>query len=107
MSSDTKFMDGLIVKNKRDNAPDFVIFHLSFKVDEICATLQANARDGWVNGDILISKAGKPYCKIDDWQPTQGQAATQGMQQAQAAAQPAGNANYQPAQPGDFDEPPF
>lgn len=87
--SETKFMDGLIVKKKRDKAPDFVKCHLSIKVDEFIATLQANAKDGWVNGDILMSKGGKLYAKIDDWEPTQGEAATQGMAQARQAAAPA------------------
>lgn len=88
MSNETKFMNGLIVKKKRDNAPDFVKCHLSMKVDELIATLQEHSKDGWVNGDILMSKAGKLYCKIDDWQPTQGQAATAGIADARQAAQP-------------------
>ncbi len=88
--SDTKFADGMIVKDKREQAPDFVKCHVSIKVEEFIQTLRDNERDGWVNIDILRSKQGKLYAKIDDWLPTQGTAAKEGMTEARAAAEPDG-----------------
>jgi hypothetical protein len=88
MSDETNFADGMIVKDKREKAPDFVKCHVSFKVGEFVDTLQKYDREGWVNVDILRSKGGKLYAKIDLWEPTQGQAAQQGMQQARQSAEP-------------------
>jgi len=60
--------DGILVKD-RGNAPEFVICKLSFKVEDFIDTLRANASNGWVNYDILRSKDGKPYAKLNDYKP--------------------------------------
>jgi hypothetical protein len=65
-----------------------VKLRVSFKVSEMIAFLQQHEREGWVNGDIKVSKGGKFYCALDTWQPTQGESAKQGMQQARQAAAP-------------------
>lgn len=87
MSNETVFVDGMILKRPHENAPDFVKLRVSFKVSEIVEFLQANQKEGWVNADIKVSKQGKFYAALDTWQPTQGQSAKQGMEQARAAAQ--------------------
>ena len=89
MEQDKIFVDGLIVKPPHENAPEFVKLRLSMKVGELTAFLLQHQRDGWVNCDIKVSKGGKIYAELDTWQPTQGQAATRGIEVArQAVAEP-------------------
>lgn len=66
-----EFVDGLFVK-RGENAPEFVKASLSFKVDKFGTYLisKANA-SGYVNIDILESKEGKLYAKLNDWKPDQ------------------------------------
>jgi len=68
MADDIEFIDGLMFKEKHQNAPDFVICKLSIKREELIAWLQA--KDGeWINGDIKRSKQGKIYAAVDNWKP--------------------------------------
>tara|TARA_R110002012_G_scaffold318913_1_gene538122 strand:- start:51 stop:461 length:411 start_codon:yes stop_codon:yes gene_type:complete len=69
--NDANFPNGLIVKPKHQNAPDFVVCDLSFKTDEFIQWLQENDQNGWVNAQLLTSRAGKLYAKLNDWQPQQ------------------------------------
>jgi len=65
---ENKFVDGLFV-SRRDNAPDFLIAGLSFNqkfIDYLKANMNAK---GYVNVDLLKSKEGKLYAKLNDWQP--------------------------------------
>jgi len=66
-----EFVDGLFV-NRRDNAPDFVKANLSFNTLKFVDYLsrKANAK-GYVNIDIMVSKEGKLYAKLNDWTPEQ------------------------------------
>lgn len=60
------FPNGIIAKAGN---VDFVKARLSFKVDEFIATLKENAKNGWVNIDVLESKQGKIYAKFNDFEP--------------------------------------
>lgn len=60
------FPQGIIAKAGN---VDFVKARLSFKVDEFVAYLKQEAKNGWVNIDVLESKAGKLYTKLNDYQP--------------------------------------
>jgi hypothetical protein len=62
-----EFLNGVIFKRK-DNAPDFVIGQLSFKVDEFIKTLQEKEKNGWVNANIKRGQSGKPYIELDTWE---------------------------------------
>ena len=64
--SDIIFVDGLIVKEAK---PDFVICKLSVKVEEFVEFCNKHENKGWVNIDILESKAGKLYSKLNDYKP--------------------------------------
>ena len=66
--TETVFADGLIAK-LRENQPDFVICSLSVKVEDFVKFLNENHDNGWVNIQVLKSKAGKPYCSLDTWKP--------------------------------------
>ncbi len=79
MSTETVFVEGLIVKAPREGAPDFVKGKVSIKIDEMIAFLQSQQALGkeWVNADIKESKSGKWYCAVDDWKP-EGNSSTSG-----------------------------
>lgn len=63
----SELMDGIIVKEPPQNAPQFVKYNLSFKIDEFIQELKNNDNKGWVNAQILLSKGGKPYVKINNY----------------------------------------
>ena len=67
--SEKAFPDGIIAK-RSENAPEFVIVGLSFKVDEFIQYLKENESEkGWVNIEVLRSKQDKIYCKLNEWKP--------------------------------------
>jgi hypothetical protein len=69
-TQETIFADGLIVK-KNENAPDFVLCNLSVKVDEFEKFMKQHQKNGWVNLSVLMGKSGKPYAKLDTYEPKQ------------------------------------
>ena len=73
MSTEIEFPEGIFFKRKREQAPDFVKGHLSIKVDEAINWLRekGKAGDEWVNLDLLNSKEGKLYLKVDTWKPSE------------------------------------
>ena len=64
--SEVKFIDGLIVKKA---TPDFVKAKLSIKVDDFAKFVKENKKDGWLNIDILESKNGNLYAKLNEFKP--------------------------------------
>ena len=65
------FIDGLFVKQPRENAPDFVKGSLSIAVEKFIPYLQSKANaKGYVNIDLLESKEGMLYAKLNDWKPS-------------------------------------
>lgn len=67
---DIEFIDGLIVKEPRDGAPDFIKASISMRREALIAWLQS--RDGdWINADVKVAKSGKWYCAVDSWKPAQ------------------------------------
>jgi hypothetical protein len=68
--SDTVFANGLIVKTK-ENQPQWVLANLSFKVNDFTKFMNDNQSNGWVNVQLLKSKDGKPYAKLDNWKPSE------------------------------------
>lgn len=66
--ADKVFADGFSFK-RRENAPDFVIGNLSVKVEDAIPFLKSNARNGWVNLNVLTASSGKPYVELDTFVP--------------------------------------
>ena len=66
--ADKVFADGFSFK-RRDNAPEFVIGNLSIKVEDAIPFLKGNARNGWVNLNVLTASSGKPYVELDTFVP--------------------------------------
>jgi len=105
--ADKVFTDGMIIKwlgpndpNRRQNAPDFILGQISFKVDDIVKCLQANNNNGWVNVDIKRSQGGKVYSEVDTWKP-------KGQQDNQAGYQPQNQQAPPPPQFNPADDIPF
>jgi len=67
-----KFVDGLIIKKPRDNAPDFVKGSISIKREELAKWLNGQQGD-WINLDIKESQKGTWYAQINEWKPEGGQ----------------------------------
>jgi hypothetical protein len=94
---DIVFAQGMIVK-RNPEAPEWKLAALSIKVSEFKAFLDEHEKNGWVNIECLVSKStGKPYAKLDTWEPSKKEEYDTGMAQAKQAATPA------PAG-GDFDQ---
>ena len=72
MSDTPVFVNGLIFKLPHENAPDFVKGKLSIKVADFGQWLRDNKdaiKDGWINVDLKVSRAGKAYACLDTWVP--------------------------------------
>ncbi len=68
-----EFVDGLFVNNPRENAPDFVKGSLSIQIDKFIPYLKSKANaKGYVNIDLLESKDGNLYPKLNEWKPNTG-----------------------------------
>lgn len=84
--ADITFVNGLIPK-RNDNAPDYAICKLSVKKSEFIPFL--NSLDGdWANMEVMRSKAGNLYAKMDTFEPDQAEVAKQGIADARKAAEP-------------------
>lgn len=68
MSEENIFIDGLIVKEPHERAPDFVKAKISIKREELIAWLQNQSGD-WINADVKVSRGGKWYAAVDTWKP--------------------------------------
>lgn len=69
----TELPKGLYANKPHENAPDWVKSKLSIQRDDFAQWLldQTPNEKGWINFDILESKEGKYYVKVDDFKPSQ------------------------------------
>ena len=62
------FVDGMIFKKPRPNAPKFVIGSISIKKAELIAFLEAqDSENEWLNIDVKESRQGKVYCAVNTY----------------------------------------
>jgi hypothetical protein len=67
---DKIFVDGMIFKKPRENAPEFVKGNISIKSDVFIEFLRKHTKgDGWVNVDLLKSREGKLYLSLNTFEP--------------------------------------
>lgn len=67
---ENKYIDGLFLEQKKDNQPEFVKGKISINIEKFIPYLKANAKEQkWVNLDLLQSKDGRLYLKLNDWKP--------------------------------------
>jgi hypothetical protein len=73
-SDEIEFVNGLIVKAPRENAPDFVKASISIKVADLGNWLREKSKAGeeWVNVDVKESKGGKWYAAVSTFKPKAG-----------------------------------
>ena len=71
MSEEKEFVNGLIFKLPHENAPDFVKGSLSIRREEMTEWLLSKGGE-WINIDLKVSRAGKPYAEVSNWKPKQG-----------------------------------
>lgn len=64
--SDIQFAKGVYFTTKPPQAPAYVLGKISLKREEVIQWLMT-LRTEWVNIDCLMSKAGKPYCKLNNY----------------------------------------
>lgn len=66
-----EFVNGLLVKAPRENAPSFVKAQISIKVADLGMWLREKHKAGeeWVNIDVNESKGGKWYAKVSTYKP--------------------------------------
>ena len=62
----TEFINGLIFKRPSENAPDFVKGKLSIKRLDLIEWLNTK-QDEWINIDLLESKKGTYYSKVNTY----------------------------------------
>ena len=70
MADEIEFVNGLIVKEPHQNAPDFVKCAISIKREELIEWL-TNREGDWVNIDVKESKGGKWYAAVSNFKPKQ------------------------------------
>ena len=72
MSNEIEFVNGLIVKPPKDNAPDFVKCTISIKRADLGNWLRGKSED-WINIDVKESRNGKWYAAVSTYKPKQYQ----------------------------------
>lgn len=77
---DAEFPKGLFAK-RNDKAPDYAICKLSVRKQEFIEYLQSMGGDDWANFEVLRSKQGKIYVKVDTWEPDPAKTHQQGVAQ--------------------------
>jgi hypothetical protein len=64
------FPQGMWLNSPPENAPEFIKAKIDIEVSEFCKWLQKNEDEkGKVHLDILKSKEGKNYLKLNTWKP--------------------------------------
>jgi len=99
MSTDSKFINGLIVKAPNEKAPDYVKAKISIKREELIAWLQTEHGE-WINADIKVSQGGKWYAAVDDWKPD----SQRGQQSSRPARQQSAPQRQAPQQSAPLDD---
>ena len=71
MSEEIEFVNGLIVKSPRANAPEFLKVTMSIKVADLGMWLREKHKAGeeWVNVDVKESRGGKWYASVNKFKP--------------------------------------
>ena len=69
---ENKIIYGLFLSPKHENAPSFVKARVSIKIETFTKWMEENKNEsGYVNLDLLESKAGSLYFKVNDFKPKQ------------------------------------
>ena len=66
--SDIEYIDGLFIKEPHENSPEFVKATISINRKKLGNWLRGKTED-WINIDVLQSKSGEWYAKVNNWKP--------------------------------------
>jgi len=66
--TEIKFPNGLIAKKPSEKAPDFLKAKISIKSNDLINWIKLLSKE-WINLDLLESKDGKFYFKVDEFEP--------------------------------------
>lgn len=62
--------EGFWFDRPKEGAPDFVKGRISINLEKALPFLETNKNEkGYVNLDLLVSREGKPYLKLNEWKP--------------------------------------
>jgi hypothetical protein len=77
---------GIYYNAPREGAPEYVKAGLSFRRSEFIQWLNQQDEDakGYIKIDVLVSKGGKLYCKLNDWKPKEKEPVRERMPDADA-----------------------
>ena len=67
---DNGFIRGMFFKRPHQNSPEWVKGSVSIKVEEFKAWFKLNMDQEWINIDLLESKGGKLYFKLNTFEKT-------------------------------------
>ena len=84
------FADGFSAKSPASGAPDTIVANASCRVSMAIETLKQHESNDFVNLTLMRSKKDKEklYWIIDNWKPTQGDAAKAGLADTKKALEP-------------------
>lgn len=72
-NQESMLVSGFYIKQKHENAPDFVIAKGSINLPQFAEFMRefkaANPGEEWVNIDMKWAKSGKGYANVDSWKP--------------------------------------
>lgn len=66
--SEKQFVDGLSVKEKNENVPEWIKMRLLANRIQLIEWLQSQT-EKWIDIDVKESKAGNLYCEVNTWKP--------------------------------------
>lgn len=66
---ESKLVNGMRVFKSHPNAPEFVKANISIDCKELVEFMRANHKDGKIRVDILESKKGGLYAKLNSFEP--------------------------------------
>lgn len=78
--NDQELPSGIFAK-RHEKAPEFVICSLSIRKKQFMEYMQSVGGDDWLNLQVLRSKQGKIYVKVDTWEPDPAKTHQQGVAQ--------------------------
>ncbi len=67
---ENKFIDGCFLEAPKENAPTFLKGKININIEKFIPYLKANAKEGkWVNLDLLETRDGRLYLKLNEYKP--------------------------------------
>jgi hypothetical protein len=67
MKKETIFVNGMMFKEPKENAPEWIKGIISIKVADLIRFLTEHENHGWVNIDLKEGKSGKKYFQLNTY----------------------------------------